>query len=70
MATRRRSKIHIKKSHRGLFTRKAKRAGRSVASHARHVLRKGSHASAKTRRQANFARNARKWKHTGRRKKK
>jgi alpha-glucosidase (family GH31 glycosyl hydrolase) len=58
--------IKIKKANRGKFTAKAKRAGMSVPSYARKVLKKGSHASASTRKQANFARNARKWHHKGR----
>ena len=56
-------KIHIKKSHEGLFTTKAKRAGMSVQAYAAKVLKKGSKASAATKKQANFARNARKFKH-------
>ena len=55
------SKIHIKKSHEGRFTKKAKAAGMTVAAYAQKVLKKGSKASTATRRQANFARNARKW---------
>lgn len=57
-----RKKITIKKSRRGLFSAKAKRAGMSVQAYARKVLAKGSRASAATKRQANFARNAAKWK--------
>ena len=57
------SGIHIKKSHEGLFTAKAKRAGLSVSAYASKVLKKGSGASASTKKQANFARNARKWNH-------
>jgi hypothetical protein len=55
--------IHIKKSHEGLFTKKAKAAGMSVQAYASKVLKEGSGASAATKKQANFARNARKWKH-------
>jgi len=57
-------KIKIKASHSGLFTRKAKRAGMSVAGFANKVLHatKGQY-SASTRKQANFARNARKFRH-------
>lgn len=55
--------IHIKPSHRGLFTKKAKAAGMTVTEFAEKSLRKGSKASAATRKQANFARNERKWKH-------
>ena len=58
----RRSRIHIKPQNRGKFTAKAKRAGMSVQAYARKVLKKGSKASAATKKQANFARNARKWK--------
>jgi hypothetical protein len=53
--------IKIKKSHEGLFTAKAKRAGMSVQAYARKVLAEGSRATAATKRQANFARNAAKW---------
>ena len=55
--------IHIKKSHEGLFTAKAQRAGMSVAAYAKKVPAPGSHASAATKKQANFARSARKWQH-------
>jgi hypothetical protein len=55
------SGIHIKPSHKGLFTAKAKGAGMGVQQYASHVLSKGSGASAATRKQANFARNAKKW---------
>lgn len=53
--------IHIKKSHEGLFTEKAKKAGMSVQAYAAKVLAPGSKASAATKKQANFARNAKKW---------
>ena len=56
-----RNKIRIRKSREGLFSAKAKRAGMGVQAYARKVLAKGSRASAATRRQANFARNAKKW---------
>ena len=55
------NKIHIRKSREGLFSAKAKRAGMGVQAYARKVLAKGSRASAATKRQANFARNAKKW---------
>lgn len=55
------SKIHIKKSREGLFSAKARRAGMGVQAYARKVLAKGSRASAATKRQANFARNAKRW---------
>jgi len=56
------SGIHIKPSHKGLFTKKARAAGQSVQGFAGKVLSapKGRY-SAATRRQANFARNAKKW---------
>ncbi len=52
--------IHIKKSHEGLFTEKAKKAGMSVQAYAAKVLNDPK-ASAATKKQANFARNAKKW---------
>ena len=55
------SGIHIKPSHKGLFTAKAKAAGMGVQAYADKVLSKKSGASAATRRQANFARQAKKW---------
>ena len=56
-----RNKIHIRKSREGLFSAKAKRAGMGVQAYARKVLARGSRASAATKRQANFARNAKRW---------
>lgn len=53
--------IRIAPSKRGSFTKKAKAAGKSVQAEAAAVLKKGSKASAATRKQANFARNAAKW---------
>jgi len=41
----------------GAFRAKAKRAGRSTNAHARHVLRPGSRASTRTKRQAALALN-------------
>lgn len=55
--------IKIKKSHRGLLTAKAKAAGMSVAAFSNKVLVPGSKASGATKKQANFARNARSWNH-------
>ena len=55
------SKIHIEKSREGLFAAKARRAGMGVQAYARKVLARGSRASAATKRQANFARNAKRW---------
>lgn len=68
MARKRKSPIKIKKSRRGSFTRKAKRAGMSVPGYARKVLKKNSKASKATKKQARFAINARKWKKRGRKK--
>ena len=56
-------KIHIKKSTKGTFTAAAKRAGMSVKAYAAKVLKPGSHASAKMKAKARFARNASKWHH-------
>lgn len=57
------SGIKIKPSHKGKFTAKAKAAGKSVQQEAAAVLKPGSKASAATKKQANFARNAAKWNH-------
>jgi hypothetical protein len=54
--------IHIKKSHEGIFTRAAKRAGEGVQEHAQSVLH-SSRASGAEKKRANFARNAAKWHH-------
>lgn len=56
------SGIHIKPSHRGLFTAKAKAAGMSVQAYASKVL-SDPNASGATKKQANFARNAAGFKH-------
>ena len=50
-------------AHAGDFTAKAKKAGMTVQQYANFVLRPGSKADATTKKQANFARNAKKWKH-------
>jgi hypothetical protein len=57
------SGIHIKPSHKGLFTAKAKSAGMGVQGYAAKVLSPNSNASPQTRKQANFARNAKTWRH-------
>lgn len=57
------SGIHIKKSHEGLFTKKAKAAGMGVQEYASHVLANKENHSSATIKQANFARNASKWNH-------
>lgn len=54
-------KIHIKKSHRGLFTKKAKAAKMGVQEYARHVLANKEDFNSGTVKQANFARNAASW---------
>jgi hypothetical protein len=54
--------IHIKPSHKGLFTKSAKAAGRSVAAEASAVL-SNPKASAVMKKRAVFAQNARKWNH-------
>lgn len=55
--------IHIKPSHRGLFTEKADRAGMGVQAYASHVLANKEDYPTSTIRQANFAKNASGWKH-------
>lgn len=57
-----RKQIKIKPSHRGLFTEKAKKAGMSTQQFANHVTAPNSHANAATKKQATFAKNAKKWK--------
>lgn len=55
--------IHIKPSHRGLFTEKAHRAGMGVQEYASHVLANKEDYPSSTVKQANFAKNASGWKH-------
>ena len=57
------SGIHINPAKKGVFTAKAKAHGESVQQYAAEVLRPGSKASPATKRQANFAKQAAKWKH-------
>lgn len=57
------SKIKIKKSHRGLFTNKAEDHNMGVQAFARHVLANKDSYDAKTVEQANFAHNAAGFKH-------
>ena len=57
------SGIHIKPANRGKFTAKAKRAGMSVQEYASKILKAGSKASPATKKQAQFAKNAKKFKH-------
>lgn len=58
--------INIKPSKRGSFTRAAK-SGESTQQHASRVLN-NPNASPAMRKKANFARNAAKWRHGGRKK--
>lgn len=55
------STIKIKPSHKGLFTKKAKAAGKTVQQEAAAVLAPGSKADKKTKKQAQFAKNAAQW---------
>ena len=55
------SGIKINPAKKGAFTAKAKGAGASVQGYASKVLKPGSKASAATKKQANFAKNAAKW---------
>ena len=55
--------IHIKPSHKGLFTEKANRAGMGVQAYASHVLANKEDYPSSTVKQANFAKNAAGWKH-------
>lgn len=57
------SGIHINPAHKGEFTAKAKAAGMGVQEYARKVTAKRSKASAETKKQAVFAKNAKKFKH-------
>lgn len=54
--------IRIKPENKGKFTAKAKAAGMGIQAYANKVLKKGSKATPATKKQANFARNAAKWK--------
>ena len=56
-----RAPIRINPANKGKFTAKAKAAGMGVQAFAKKSLKKGSKATAATRKQANFARNAAKW---------
>jgi len=57
--------IEIKPSHKGRFTAFAKEHKMSVAEAASHVMANKSKFSAGVVKEANFARNARKFKHKG-----
>jgi hypothetical protein len=54
--------IHIKEKNKGKFTKSAKRAGKSVQEHATDVLN-DPNATRLQKRRAQFAKNAKKWKH-------
>ena len=56
-----RKKLDIQIKHPGAFTAKAKKAGMTVAKYADYVMSHKDQFSASTVKQANFARNARKW---------
>lgn len=66
---RRKGGIHINPKNRGKFTASSKKAGQSVQQHAKSVL-SNPNASALEKKRANFARNAKKWHHGGKRKSK
>jgi hypothetical protein len=55
--------IHIKKKNKGKFTASAKRAGMGVQEFAQHVLANKDKYSSTLVKRANFARNAKKFKH-------
>jgi hypothetical protein len=55
--------IHINPAHKGEFTRKAKAHGETVAQYADEVTAPGSKADASTKKQGQFAKNARGFKH-------
>lgn len=55
--------IHINPKNKGLFTSKANSAGMSVGEFAQKTLLSGSKATTKTKREAQFAVNARKFNH-------
>lgn len=57
------SGIHINPANKGKFTAKAKKAGMSVQKYASTVLANKDRYPASTVKQANFARNASKFKH-------
>lgn len=57
------SGIHIKPQNKGKFSRKAKSAGEGVQEYAAHVMANKEDYPASTVKQANFARNATKFKH-------
>lgn len=61
-------KIFIKPENRGKFTKSAKKAGKGVQEHAKDVLN-DPNATPTQKKRANFARNAKKWKKGGKKKK-
>ena len=60
MARKKKGGIHIKAANKGRFTASAKAAGQGVQEHARSVMN-NPNASAKEKKRANFAINAKKW---------
>lgn len=60
--------IDINPANRGKFTASSKAAGETVQQHASSVL-KNPRASKKQKQRAQFAKNARKWRHGGRKSK-
>ena len=60
-SSKKKSKIKIKPENKGKFTASAKKAGKSVQSHAQAVLNDPD-ATPTQKKRANFARNAAKWK--------
>lgn len=61
VANRYMSPIHIKKSHEGLFTKKAKSHGMTAQEFARKVLANKKNYDPATVKQANFAHNSKGW---------
>lgn len=59
--------IEINPAHKGEFTAKAKKAGMSVQEYAKKMASSSS-ASSKTKKQAVFAKNAKNFKHGGKKK--
>ena len=57
------SGIHIKKSKEGTFTAAANKHGKSVQGFASQVLKNKDNYSPAMIKKANFAKNAKKWKH-------
>lgn len=69
MAKKSKPPIHIKKKNIGKFTASSEKAGETVQQHAASVL-SNPNATPLQKKRANFARNAAKWNHGGKKKKK